>query len=1144
MNISRILSLAAAAVALCACFCAHDDNPFDDPSNARAVVSAASFADKDTVTIFTTETLQTMIAVRDLVDSVTVIAENNRRGPDTMAVRHPTVAGPNTCLISFSDTGRATITVSTFRKNGDRTSTDYSLYCRNPLSQPDIRGNYGAGIALRAGKVGDHDVVYHWDFGNGIIVSSPVPDTSAIVKFVAYDTVGSLWVSDPDGAHPSPKVRFSYYLKDNAGPKITCVTPSYLNKDTIVTGDTTFYLRLRISDSAQSLPVFSAQVNNDTFRIKEDPYYIQIFSHMEKDTQFFPVVVSAVDNQQFRNVSRHTFYLRFSGSMSHSNSLLFTVLNPPTDSSVSPSRTKVISGTLEDYAHDSISAVVKMWLNDIPTSSADTEIVRSLTYWSFPSCSLSDGVNRIRLLAYSMLGDTLASQTIKILYDPSVKDTIPPVILEISADGRVVNYFYTPRDSAFVKIIAFDQASGIKAVQLNDRTIPPAPDGHGFIWYDTVTVTHNPAGTTFTVSAMDNDSNLTRKSFTLCKNSAPVITHTPSLLGKVYVGSTYSDNLACRDNDNDTVIVSKVSGPSSISVSQNGFITWKPLAADTGEQTVTLSLFDGYEYVAFSFHASVIGDTTLVPPRVRFSSTPTDFPTYLEVDHDSLKMTLRTINSSGNTPLTFSAALLNRSGTIVMNDSVLNWRPVLADTGVQTLVLTVTDRFKRSDTLSPVIAIVPPNRPCSLFVSATIPKFKDGELDLSNTTMPETLFFSVHDPDPSFAERLTAIVRWPASKSVIGIDSSRQFILILKPKTTSTQTKDTATVIVKDKAGHSDSLAFFITYVPPLSGNLVINTSPTGVQITQNVLNFPLLVRLDKSFFPFGSVARDGRNVRFNKSDGSARPYEIESWDSAAGTAAIWILIDTVFANSDTQSVQLSWSNTSGIGNSNGHAVFDTAKGFQGVWHLNEPSGDVSDATLHALSGVNVGTPTGTSSTAGIAGNARAFDPAKKTAITLGSSQIICGLRDSITVSAWYKVTLPEDTLVSVLRCNENFTALQINQKGQGFTTSWNTVERATAYQWAGRYDDGLWHYMAAKYKTGSGCRVFTDGVLVAGDSTNTGALAVSAVPEFRLGGAGNSEFFNGVLDEVRVEKSFRSPDWIKLSYENQRPGSTMVTFK
>jgi Concanavalin A-like lectin/glucanases superfamily/Domain of unknown function (DUF2341) len=1149
MKFSRSFPSVAAGLAALACFCSHDYNPYADPSNARAVVSHASFFDNDTIPIFATETLQTMIAVRELVDSVSVVAQSNRRGPDTMVIRHFASAGPNTFLISFSDTGWATVNVSTFRTNGDRATKGYSLYCRSPLSQPDIRGNYGDNVALHAAKVSDKDVMYHWDFGNGVGIESPLPDTSLTIEYMVFDTVGWLWVSDPAGTNPSPKTRFSYYLKDDAGPKIICVNPSDSSKDTILTGDTTFYLRFKIWSPAQSLPVFSAQVNGDTFRIKEDPYYIQIFSRMDKTVGFIPVAVCAVDNQHFSRSTRDTFYLGFSNSIVPSNGIVLTVNDPSTDSSVSPNKIKGILGQIEDYSHDSIDAVVKMWLNNALVLSPDTVRakvnVQVTPNWIFSPCTLSDGVNQIRLVAFSMRGDSLAAKTIQIAYDPTIRDTTPPVILEITADGSDVSRFYTPFDSAVVKIIAFDEASGMKAVLINGATIPAAPDGHGFIWYDTVKLIHTLAGNIFTVSAVDNDTNATKKSFTLFRNSAPVITHTPSFPDKIYVGSTYSDFLVWQDNDNDPVVLTKVFGTSSISVLQNGRIDWKPAASDAGPQTVTISLFDGYESVAFSFSSTVIGDTTNLPPQVRFATKLADFPSYLEVGHDSLMLVLKTQNDSGNGPLAFSAITLSGTSALVLDDSALRWHPVLADTGTQRLLVVVNDRYKRSDTLRPVIVVVPPNRPCSLFVASGIPRLLDGELDLSNATAPETLFFSVHDPDPPIAEQLTATIRWPLSQSVIGIDSSRKFILILDPKPPVTKSKDTVLVMVKDRVGHADSLSFFISYAPatPAISNgrtVVINTAGAG--ITQNALNFPLLVRLDKSFFPFDSVPDRGRDVRFIKSNGTGRPYEIDSWDSAGGTAAIWVLIDTVFANNATQNVQMSWSGTTGIDGSNSHAVFDTAKGFQGVWHLSDPSGNVSDATINALSGIDLGTPTGTSSVAGIIGNARAFDPAKQNTINLGGSPIICGLSDSITVSAWYKATPPEDTLVSILRCDGNFTALQIRQSSTAFTTSWNPVKRSTA--WAGKFDDNQWHYFTAKYKTGSGCRVFTDGTLAAGDSINTGALAVPTGPMFTLGSTSNLEFFNGILDEVRIEKAFRSPDWIKLCYENQRPGSAMVTFR
>ena len=38
--------------------------------------------------------------------------------------------------------------------------------------------------------------------------------------------------------------------------------------------------------------------------------------------------------------------------------------------------------------------------------------------------------------------------------------------------------------------------------------------------------------------------------------------------------------------------------------------------------------------------------------------------------------------------------------------------------------------------------------------------------------------------------------------------------------------------------------------------------------------------------------------------------------------------------------------------------------------------------------------------------------------------------------------------------------------------------------------------------------------------------------------------FFNGKIDEVNMANVARSSDWIKLSFQNQKLGSTVVTIK
>ncbi|MGB7549569.1 MAG: hypothetical protein WBM14_17665, partial [Terracidiphilus sp.] len=423
-----------ALIAACALLsCSNDYNPFTDLSKARAVVTRKSFADRDTLTIFTTETLVVNVADRELVDSFSILAPSNRRSPDTFVVRktqQPLASGPYTYLLSLTDTGWKTITVNTFRNNGERVPQEFFLYLRSPLGQSPLSGAYGDSVALSTKPVGDTDVAYHWDFGGGFVISSPRPKTFASVKMSLFSIAGSLWVSDPSGAHPSPAVPFAYALKDTTGPYIRCVSAGYEGKDTIVTGDTTFYFKVKIWDPAQMGAVQSASVNGRNFDIDDDPYYICILTRMDTNVRLFPVTVSAVNNPQFLVSSTKTFWFQFSSTMAHGGGVLFSVTDPSTDTSVTSSRSKVVFGHIEDYVHDSISVIVKLWENNAKNSLADTVRGKGKADWSF-SLPLAIGSNTVRLAAYyAANGDSLAGRSLLIVCDTALKDTTPPVIVD------------------------------------------------------------------------------------------------------------------------------------------------------------------------------------------------------------------------------------------------------------------------------------------------------------------------------------------------------------------------------------------------------------------------------------------------------------------------------------------------------------------------------------------------------------------------------------------------------------------------------------------------------------------------------------------------------------------------------------------
>jgi len=322
-----------------------------------------------------------------------------------------------------------------------------------------------------------------------------------------------------------------------------------------------------------------------------------------------------------------------------------------------------------------------------------------------------------------------------------------------------------------------------------------------------------------------------------------------------------------------------------------------------------------------------------------------------------------------------------------------------------------------------------------------------------------------------------------------------------------------------------------------LSKRLYFNTTASGANVFENVVNFPVLVRLTQSNFDFSQAQTNGADIRFSKENGMPLAYEIEQWDAVGETAALWVKADTVYGNDSSHFMLMYWGNPQASKVSNGASVFDTADGNVGVWHLNETAGDVLDATQNA----NIGKSENTVVTPGLIGNARSFALSR---IYMGAASRLCNLSDSITVSGWIKTTQSPSTMVSVFRHVGNFTALQFDSTR--ILTSFWPVSSST-YSVVGtpiktaNITDGMWHYFASTYKTGVGCTVYMDGVLLNTNTSVTSALALTT-GAFYLGGTeSNNEFFEGDLDEARVERICRSADWIRLCYVNQSTPDKLV---
>ncbi len=166
----------------------------------------------------------------------------------------------------------------------------------------------------------------------------------------------------------------------------------------------------------------------------------------------------------------------------------------------------------------------------------------------------------------------------------------------------------------------------------------------------------------------------------------------------------------------------------------------------------------------------------------------------------------------------------------------------------------------------------------------------------------------------------------------------------------------------------------------------------------------PVLVRISESIpgFSYADMAADGSDLAFGVENGgelTIYPHEIETWDRN-GVSLIWVKVPTLSAATE-------FAMYYGNGVSVADSSTDVWSNYVGVWHLNEASGDASDASGNGLTAVPSGANSGSDSV-GVAncpagtGRQMASVKGNKSYLLVANSDLLdCG--NSLTFSGWFK---------------------------------------------------------------------------------------------------------------------------------------------
>ncbi|WDP92941.1 MAG: DUF2341 domain-containing protein [Desulfobacter sp.] len=314
-----------------------------------------------------------------------------------------------------------------------------------------------------------------------------------------------------------------------------------------------------------------------------------------------------------------------------------------------------------------------------------------------------------------------------------------------------------------------------------------------------------------------------------------------------------------------------------------------------------------------------------------------------------------------------------------------------------------------------------------------------------------------------------------------------------------------------------------------------LNTTGAGADIQQNLMEFPVLIRLHSGNFDFTRVKENGEDLRFVSGDDTTLlKYHIESFDSIDEIALVWVKVPALSGSAAQEAVWLYYGNENAVAGGDSKSSFDAV--YQAVYHFNEFEGTPQDSASFAMHSTEY---TGGLGLAGAIGNGATFSGAGN--VMRVPENPAFNFSTGFTFSTWIKMyQSQEDAWLFSRRVGD--VGLVLGIRGANVVVQVNDGDQFLVTDDAAELPLEGWHHLAITIAPKGEIAIYIDGSQV--HTAHTEASLANITGDIRVGGdALGGHSFAGDLDEVRISGIARSPGWIRGIFASQGAGAQLCSY-